>query len=69
LTLVSSINLKIFNLIRPFLFTSYLNSWMYLFRFDIQPLMLARDAFVLVSHIVIFYAVTWYHFTRKDILS
>lgn len=69
LTLVSSINLKIFNLIRPFLFTSYLNSWMYLFRFDIQPLMLARDALVLVSHIMIFYFVTWYHFTRKDILS
>lgn len=69
LTLVSSINLKIFNLIRPFLFTSYLNSWMYLFRFDIQHMMLLRDAFVLVAHIVVFYFVTWYHFNRKDVLS
>jgi len=69
LTLVSSINLKIFNLIRPFLFTSYLNSWMYLFRFDIQPMMLLRDASVLVVHIVVFYFVTWYHFNRKDVLS
>ncbi len=69
LTLVSSINLKIFNLIRPFLFTSYLNSWMYLFRFDIQPMMLLRDAYVLVVHIVVFYFVTWYHFNRKDVLS
>jgi ABC-2 type transport system permease protein len=69
LTLVSSINLKIFNLIRPFLFTSYLNSWMYVFRFDIQPLQLLRDAYVLGAHIVVFYFVTWYHFNRKDILS
>lgn len=69
LTLVSSINLKIFNLIRPFLFTSYLNSWMYLFKFEIEPLMLARDALVLVVHIIVFYFVTWFHFTRKDILS
>ncbi len=69
LTLVSSINLKIFNLIRPFLFTSYLNSWMYLFRFEIQPMMLLRDAYVLVAHIVVFYFVTWYHFNRKDVLS
>jgi ABC-2 type transport system permease protein len=69
LTLLSSINLDIFNLIRPYLFTSYLNSWLYVFKFEIDVELLTRDALILVLHVVVYYLVTLYHFRQKDILS
>jgi len=69
LTLISSINLKVFNIIRPVLFTSYLNSWQYLFSYEIDILLLLRDGLILLAHMLVFYLVTRIYFNRKDILT
>jgi ABC-2 type transport system permease protein len=69
LTLISSINLNIFNAIRPFLFTSYLNSWQLMFNFEIDYGLLLRDGWILLAHMFVFYMVTLIYFKRKDILT
>ena len=43
LNLVSSINLGIFNLIRPFLFISYINSWQLLFAFEPDKILIIKQ--------------------------
>lgn len=69
LNLVSSINLGIFNLIRPFLFISYINSWQFVFAFEPDKILLMKHLMILIGHILIFYGVTQLYFARKDILS
>jgi ABC-2 type transport system permease protein len=69
LNLVSSINLGIFNLIRPFLFISYINSWQLLFAFEPDKILIIKHLLVLLGHIFVFYSITQYYFNKKDILS
>lgn len=68
-TMISSFNFSVFAYIRPFLLTSYLDSWQMLFSFDVPLKKLAYDALVLLLHVFGFYVVTLYYFGRKDILT
>jgi ABC-2 type transport system permease protein len=68
-TMISSFQLRIFESIKPFLLTSYLDSWQQLFSLDINRPLIWRDAAILVLHTVLFYIFTVYHFRKKDILT
>ncbi|MFZ4521034.1 MAG: ABC transporter permease [Bacteroidales bacterium] len=68
-TLISTFNFELFAPVKPFLLTSYLNSWQQLFLLETDMQAVWRDAAVLLIHIVLFYTATVITFNRRDILS
>ncbi len=68
-TFVSSINLGAFSTIKPFLLTTYLDSWQLLFSYDVKLKDIFFDVFILCIHIFIFYGLTIFIFKKKDILT
>ncbi len=68
-TFVSSINLGTFSTIKPFLLTTYLDSWQSLFSYDVKLKDIFFDVFILCIHIFIFYGLTIFIFKKKDILT
>ncbi|NOX47422.1 MAG: ABC transporter permease subunit [Chlorobi bacterium] len=68
-TFISTLNLGIFGKIKPFLLTTYLDSWQMLFSYDVNLGDVFIDAFILCAHIFIFYGLTIFLFRKKDILT
>ncbi len=68
-TMISTFDFSFFSYIRPFLLTSYLDSWQLLFAFEVNLKAIYFDAMVLLLHVFLFYIITVYYFKRKDILS
>jgi ABC-2 type transport system permease protein len=68
-TMISTLDLEVFRAIKPFILTTYLDTWQLFFYFDINTEEVFTAAVILLLHILIFYAVTAYYFNRKDILS
>jgi ABC-2 type transport system permease protein len=67
--ILSAIDLSLFRAIKPFMFTSYMGSWKEFFTDPMDQAKIVRAGAVLLLHIITFYSIAWYHFTRKDILS
>jgi ABC-2 type transport system permease protein len=80
-TILNTLNLPIFNAVKPFLFTSHMLGWKGFFDVQVNsnneqvvgsvenlPAVL-RSAGILVAHIFIFLGASVYIFNRKDILS
>jgi ABC-2 type transport system permease protein len=67
--ILSAIDLSLFRAIKPFMFTSYMGTWKEFFTDPVDKIKIAKAAGVLFLHIITFYSLAWYHFTRKDILS
>jgi len=68
-TFITTLNLEVFSSIKPFLMTTYLDSWQKLFTYDIQLKDVFADAFILCINILVFYGLTIFIFQRKDILT
>lgn len=68
-TLISTFNFSFFKLLKPFLLTSYLDSWQLFFTFDFNRNAILKDAGILVLHLMLFYGFTIYYFRKKDILT
>jgi ABC-2 type transport system permease protein len=68
-TMISTLDLEVFRAVKPFLLTTYLNTWQLFFYFDINFKEILTAAIILLFHILIFYSVTVFSFNRKDILS
>jgi ABC-2 type transport system permease protein len=68
-TMISSFEFNIFKPLKPFLITTYLDSWQMLFSFTPDMKNLLTDASVLLLHCIIFYLYTLLYFKRKDILT
>jgi ABC-2 type transport system permease protein len=66
---ISAIDLSVFRVIKPFLFTTYMGSWKLFFEepLDLQDIWISTG--VLGLHILVFLAITIINFKRKDILS
>ena len=67
--IISAININIFNNIRPFLFTTYMNSWRLFFDNPVDFSEIIKSVCILLGHIIIFFGLTTLIFKRKDILS
>ncbi len=67
--IISAIEIDIFQAIKPYLFTNYLNIWPTFFSDPIDTYDLLKSIAVLGGHIVFFYCITLILFYRKDILS
>ena len=67
--IISAIDIEIFQKIKPFLFTNYMNSWRLLFDDPVDVAGIRQSIIILVGHIVVFYGVAAYIFQKKDILT
>jgi len=80
-TILNTLNLPIFNAVKPWLFTSHMLGWKGFFDVRLNaaneqivgsienPGAIARSALILTFHILLFYGAAVYFFRRKDILS
>jgi ABC-2 type transport system permease protein len=68
-TVISSLNMSIFKYIRPFLFTTYLTDWRAFFDLVPDYARIMRSALILFVHIGVFFGLTAYRFSKRDILS
>lgn len=80
-TILSTMNIPLFNLIKPYLFTTHMITWKEFFDFKVNdaneaiigsiqyPEKIIRSATVLAVHIVLFVGSAVWLFRKKDILS
>lgn len=68
-TVISSLNMSIFKYIRPFLFTTYLTDWRALFDLVPDYTRIVKSSLVLFGHVGLFFGLTAYRFSKRDILS
>jgi ABC-2 type transport system permease protein len=68
-TILSTMDIPIFNAIKPWLFTSHMIGWKGFFDNPIQYHAVLKSALVLLAHIALFVGVAVFVFKRKDILS
>jgi len=69
LYIVSNIPAELFESMKPYLFTTYLDLWLKVLEEPIPWPAVLHSAGVLGAFSIGFYAVTWYIFVRKDVLS
>lgn len=67
--ILSAINIDIFQSIKPFLFTTYMNTWNSFFDNPMDSAEIIKSVSVLAAHIVAFYGLALYIFKKKDILT
>ncbi len=65
----SGLDVDFFRELRPYLFTTYMNTWKELFRDPVDLGEVIRSSLVLAGHIVGLFGITLYLFNRKDIVS
>ncbi len=67
--IISAIDIEIFQKIKPFLFTNYMNSWRLLFDDPVDISKILQSVIILASHIIVFFGAAVYVFHKKDILT
>jgi ABC-2 type transport system permease protein len=67
--IISNIPVALFESLRPYLFTTYFTLWQHALDDPLEWHVIAKNAAILGAFSLGFYAVTWYIFVRKDILS
>ena len=68
-TIIGMFDMKSFDLIKPFLFTTHMISWRSLFEDPIPLNTILFSCGVLFLHIIIFLGIAIYYFKRKDITT
>ena len=68
-TVFSTLDVSIFHLMKPFLFTTYMGDWKTFFDFQPDYGKIFRSAFVLLAHVIALFLFTLLWFRRKDILT
>jgi ABC-2 type transport system permease protein len=68
-TIIGSMDVPVFDAIRPFLFTTHMAAWRYFFDDPLNTTNIFYSVMILVAHILILLAIAFYKFNKKDILS
>ncbi len=68
-TIISNFSIGIFDVIKPFLFTTYLNGWQLFFADPVDWNQIYSAVAIMALHISVFYGAALLIFTRKDIQS
>jgi ABC-2 type transport system permease protein len=66
---ISNLPIEAFDAVKPWLFTTYLTVWQQAFEVPVPWSEIAASVARLGGFTIGFYAVTWYIFVRKDVLS
>lgn len=67
--ILSAINIDFFRMLRPYMFTTYLDSWRLFFDDPVDYAELLKSTMILLGHIVLLFGITLFLFRRKDILT
>lgn len=67
-TIIGTLDFPLFEIIKPFLFTTHMVVWRNLFDDPIPWQAIFTSIGVMVAYIALFYTIAYYHFTKKDIL-
>lgn len=68
-TIIGTIEVPVFDYIKPFLFTTHMVIWRNMFDDPLPVPQIITSVTVLLLHIVAFLGISYYYFTRKDIQS
>ena len=68
-TIVGTLDVPLFNNIKPFLFTTHMIVWQKLFQDPISTSTITKSICIMFAYIFGFLSVTYYRFIKKDILS
>lgn len=68
-TIITNLNLEVFQVIRGFLFTTYISSWTLFFDYTLDWGQISFSILVCVVHILVFFFTALWIFNRKDILT
>lgn len=68
-TIIGTFEAPVFDLIRPYLFTTHMISWRSMFEDPLPMADIRQSCLVLLAHIAVFLGVSLYSFNRKDIIS
>ncbi len=66
---ISTLELPLFDGVKPFLFTSYFSSWAQFFTTPVNWMKLTFDAIVLLVHILVFYTASVMIFGKQEVLD
>lgn len=66
-TLIGTLDVQVFDPIRPFLFTTHMAAWRSFFEDPLRTNDIAASAVILLVHILVLMGVGIWHFNRKDI--
>ncbi|OLY91354.1 ABC-2 type transport system permease protein [Cnuella takakiae] len=68
-TILTTMDIPLFNSLKPFLFTNHMLNWKGFFEDPVDYREVLKSAGILVAHIVLFLSVVIFVFRKKDILS
>lgn len=68
-TLIGTLDVPVFDGLRPFLFTTHMAAWRSFFEDPVDYVAIRDSAIILLVHIAVLLGIAQYHFKRKDILS
>lgn len=68
-TIIGSLDLPLFESVKPFLFTTHMIVWRNMFDRPLDLMLITQSVSILVFHIVLFFGISWYSFNKKDITS
>ncbi len=68
-TIIGTLEVPIFDSIRPFLFTTHMAAWRYFFDDPLDKSQIFYSLGILLAHIVVLLSIGFYKFNKKDILS
>jgi ABC-2 type transport system permease protein len=68
-TIIGTLDVTVFDTIKPYLFTTHMASWRSFFEDPIPYDDIIQSIIVLIVHIVVLIAITLYKFNKKDITS
>ncbi len=68
-TIIGSLELPVFDAIKPFLFTTHMIVWRNMFDQPLQMDVILTSCIILLAHIFLFLGISLFHFSRKDINS
>lgn len=68
-TIIGTLEVTVFDTIKPFLFTTHMASWRSFFSLELPWNDILFSVGILITHIIVFTAIALYYFNRKDIVS
>lgn len=68
-TIVGTIEVPLFDLVRPYLFTTHMAAWRFMFDEPLQLKDLSFSIVILLAHIFVLLGIALHKFNKKDILS
>ncbi|MEO8398886.1 MAG: ABC transporter permease subunit [Ignavibacteriaceae bacterium] len=67
--IITAIDINFFQSLKPYLFTTYMNSWRLLFDDPVDFSKIIESVLILLGHIIVFFSLAVFIFKKKDILT